>query len=309
MYNDELKQRYIQDKTQRTTVDEYYYPSLFKKTSVFEEQLQKDLCNFTVSEIEDMMKMWGFTSYNNIATFLSSCSIYVNWCMNQGMVLDSQNHFAEIKPERYSSFVDKTIYEMRIASREQIMEWVMELQNPSDQFVFLGVFEGLKGKGYCEYVDLLESDIDIKSSTINLRNTRGKVKFSKELCNFGLQSAETLVYTPSTGKMSKETKLIESGKVIKDPVNMRSNRTMESAGRRTYFKLLRAFNYLGIDSYFDPNSLQNSGMIDMINRRSAELQISKTDYVNNYISEINFQYGKNYKAYGLIRKLGDICLT
>jgi hypothetical protein len=109
--------------------------------------------------------------------------------------------------------------------------------------------------------------------------------------------------------MSKETKLIESDKVIKDPVNMRSNRTMESAGRRTYFKLLRAFNYLGIDSYFDPNSLQNSGMIDMINRRSAELHISKTDYVNNYISEINFQYGKNYKAYGQIRKLGDICLT
>ena len=308
MYNEDLKKRYITEKNELVTIDKYYLPNIFKKTEPFENLLNKDLCNFTTEEIESMIKLCGFTSYNMITTFISTCSIYTNWCMNQGMVLDSQNHFLEIRPEQYSLLVNKAIYEMRTVDRDQIERWINELPNPSDRFVFLGVFEGIKGKEYSEFVDIVRDDINLDKSTIRLKGAKGEMKFSKLLCNIGIESADTMTYTPLTGKMERESKFIPSDKVIKDMANIRDGGKSKTLGRRIYFRLLRSFKYLGIDSFFDSNALQNSGMIYMIKQRSDELNITKEEYIYNHINEINLKYGKHYYPYDLIRKIGDICL-
>lgn len=307
MYNEELKLRYIQEKSERIVVDKYYLPNVFKKTEVFEQLLNKDVSNFTVSEIEEMIKMCGFASYNMITTFVSAVSLYTNWCLNQGLVTDSQNHFLEIGKDNYGKLIDRTMYNMRIVNRKQIESWVMELPNPSDRFVFLGVFEGIKGREYCEYVKMVKDDINVSDSIVTLTATNRRLACSKLLCNIGLESADTYTYYPITGNMEREAKFIPSDKVIKDMVNIKDDKK-SNVGRRVYFKLLRSIKYLGIDSFFDPNALQDSGIVDMIITRSDELNIDRKEYVYKYISEINERYGKNYLPYYIIRKLGDACL-
>ena len=300
MFNEDLKNRYIEEKTERVTIDKFYLPNVFRKTEVFEQLLNKDLCNFTVSEIYEMIKVCGFTGYNTLANFISACSMYTNWCLNQGFVYDSQNHFLEIRPDQYSRLIDRIATDMRIATRGQIEKWIMELPNPSDKFVFLGVFEGIKGTAYCEYIDLLGEDINCDKCEIFLRATNRTLKCSTMLCEIGIESANTFSYYPLTGKMEREGKFIDSDKVIKDVNNIR---TTPNPGRRIYFKLLRSIKYLGIESFFDPNALQDSGMMDMVISRSKELNISERQYVYEHIDEINNRYNKKYAAYEFAKKM------
>ena len=44
--------------------------------------------------------------------------------------------------------VNKALFNMKIVSKNTILNWVEQLPNPKDQFVLLGLFEGIKGKDF-----------------------------------------------------------------------------------------------------------------------------------------------------------------
>ena len=56
MYNAEVKFRFIEEKEAETTLPNNYLNRLFNRTEIYEDQLGKDVCNFTFNEIVDMYK-------------------------------------------------------------------------------------------------------------------------------------------------------------------------------------------------------------------------------------------------------------
>ena len=288
MYNQELKERYRKEKESYTTVSTYYFSSLFKRTEPFEESLNKDISNFTTYEIINMYKTLAIMSLDTIATMNSNLSMYTQWCIQENLVNDYQNHFLEIDRDMMVSFVNKLAMDKKIVSRKQIIEWCQQFPNPSDSFCLLGLFEGIRGGGYLELA--FAKIEDFHDNTFIAYNGR-EIKVSSTLIEYAEQSNETLDYQSISKTMVKEVTLSENGRIIKDYPNVRRSESLPVLRRRTQSRLARIFNYIGILEYMNGNDIRMSGIVEMSNNRSKELGISGKEYIYGIgIEEIKKQY-------------------
>ena len=276
MYNQKLKERYRKEKESYTTVSAYYFSSLFKRTEPFEEELDKDASNFTTYEIINMYKTLAIMSLDTIATMNSNLSMYTQWCIQENLVNDYQNHYLEITRDMMASFVNKLAMDKKVVSREQVLDWCQQLPNPSDSFCLLGLFEGIRGGGYLEIA--LAKIEDFHDNIFTAYNGR-EIKVSFTLIEYAKQSNETIEYQSISRNMEKEVNLIENGRIIKDYPNVRRTESLPVLRRRTQSRLARIFNYMGILEYMNGNDIRMSGVIEMINSRCKELGINGKDYI------------------------------
>lgn len=303
MYNQELKERYRTEKESYTTVSAYYFSSLFKKTEPFEEQLNKDISNFTTREIINMYKTLAIMSLDTIVTMNSNLSMYTQWCIQENLVNDYQNHFLEIDRDMMATFVNKLAMDKKVVSRQQVLDWCQQLPNPSDSFCLLGLFEGIRGGGYLELA--LAKMEDFNDNVFTAYNGR-KIKVSSALIEYAEQSNETLDYQSITNTMTREVTLIENGRIIKDYPNVQRSESLVVLRRRTQSRLARIFDYMGILDYMNGNDIRMSGVVDMVNTRSRELEISGKDYIYGIgIEEIKKQYDYKVVPSVYIDKFGE----
>lgn len=303
MYNQKLKERYRKEKESYTTVSAYYFSSLFKRTEPFEEQLDKDASNFTTYEIINMYKTLAIMSLDTIATMNSNLSMYTQWCIQENLVNDYQNHYLEITRDMMTSFVNKLAMDKKVVSREQVLDWCQQLPNPSDSFCLLGLFEGIRGGGYLELA--LAKMEDFHDNIFIAYNGR-EIKVSSTLIEYAKQSNETIEYQSISRNMEKEVNLIENGRIIKDYPNVRRTESLPILRRRTQSRLARIFNYMGILEYMNGNDIRMSGVIEMINSRCKELGISGKDYIYGIgIEEIKKQYDFNVVSSVFMDKFGE----
>ena len=288
MYNQELKERYRKEKESYTTVSAYYFSSLFKRIEPFEEQLNKDASNFTTYEIINMYKTLAIMSLDTIVTMNSNLSMYTQWCIQQNLVNDYQNHYLEMTRDMLASFVNKLAMNKKVVSRKQVLDWCQQLPNPSDSFCLLGLFEGIRGGGYLELA--LAKIEDFHDNTFTAYNGR-EIKVSTTLIEYAKLSNETLEYQSISQNMTKEVNLNDNGRIIKDYPNVRRSESLPVLRRRTQSRLARIFDYVGILEYMNGNDIRMSGVIEMANFRCKELQISGKDYIYGIgIDEIKNQY-------------------
>ena len=304
MYNEERKKRFIQYKTENAKYDNYFIKGVLSKMEPFEEDLNKDACNFTTAEIENAYKTLNFVSSNSISMFNSVNSSYTSWCFLNGYVFDVQNHYGEFTVARLGELINKYIRDAKIVDREKVLNWCWQLPNASDKFLLLGLFEGIGGRDYINFTDLVKSDINIDDCTIDLAD-RGKVKFSKELCYLGLDAAEEQDYYTLKSNGERIVKMIRSDKVIKDNTNARDNPTQFRKGRRIYSWIKRVFVFLGIDAVFKPGDISDSGIIYYINEQSKELNISGEKFLRNNEDKIREQFGRNIRWNNFYRLYKD----
>lgn len=296
MFNKELKDRYITEKRACTTIADYYFDSLFKKTELFETELNKDASCFTAYEIINMYKTLSITSLDMISAMNSNLSMYTQWCIQESLVPDSQNHYLEITREMMPTLLNKAVIDKKIVDRETILDWCRQMPNPSDSFCLLALFEGLKGSGYSE-ISNAKIDNFIQEDEVDyyVINEDRKIKVSKTLIEYAKLSNETFEYHSITRDMSKRTELVENGKILKDQPNIRAEETYAILRRRVQSKLTRIFDYLGVLNWMNGNDVRMSGIIYMINQRIEELGITGRDYVysKSGITEIKNQYDFN----------------
>ena len=303
MYNQKLKERYRKEKESYTTVSAYYFSSLFKRTEPFEEELDKDASNFTTYEIINMYKTLAIMSLDTIATMNSNLSMYTQWCIQENLVNDYQNHYLEITRDMMASFVNKLAMDKKVVSREQVLDWCQQLPNPSDSFCLLGLFEGIRGGGYLEIA--LAKIEDFHDNIFTAYNGR-EIKVSSTLIEYAKQSNETIEYQSISRNMEKEVNLIENGRIIKDYPNVRRTESLPVLRRRTQSRLARIFNYMGILEYMNGNDIRMSGVIEMINSRCKELKISGKDYIYGIgIEEIKNQYDFKVASSVFMDKFGE----
>ena len=303
MYNQKLKERYRKEKESYTTVSAYYFSSLFKRTEPFEEELDKDASNFTTYEIINMYKTLAIMSLDTIATMNSNLSMYTQWCIQENLVNDYQNHYLEITRDMMASFVNKLAMDKKVVSREQVLDWCQQLPNPSDSFCLLGLFEGIRGGGYLEIA--LAKIEDFHDNIFTAYNGR-EIKVSSTLIEYAKQSNETIEYQSISRNMEKEVNLIENGRIIKDYPNVRRTESLPVLRRRTQSRLARIFDYMGILEYMNGNDIRMSGVIEMINSRCKELGINGKDYIYGIgIEEIKKQYDFKVVSSVFMDKFGE----
>lgn len=290
-YNQELKETYIEEKETEIIVAPKYLERLFSNVSEMENRLDKDVCNFTYYEIEEYYKLFNTSSLDTLVVVNSHFSMYTQWCLQKSLVMDSQNHFLEFELHNLKDCLNKALYNMKYVTREIVLKWVDELPNPKDQFVILGLFEGIKGKDFCELANLRRRDIN--GNTLKLCTDR-EIKVSNKLISIINDCINEDKYYSISGKGVKTMPLIDKGFIIKDYPNARDDVSDFQRGRKIYTGVMRILKYFDVDNFISANSINESGKIQMIKERSKALGMSCKDYIySDNITEVEKKY--NYR--------------
>ena len=305
MYNETIKNRYIQEKESTTNMPIGYLGRQFNKSESFEEKLNKDICNFTAYEIMDFYKTINITSLESLVVLNSHLSMYTQWCLQQNLVPDCQNHFDEIDSDILIGCINTTTLEKSIITRKTLNIWLSKLNNPSDAFVMLCLFEGIKGKDFCEIANMKLSDFS--GNTVKLCTGREMVVPDK-LIELAEITDKTMEYRAVSRTNMKVYPLEEEGYILKKYTNTQDEVSDYQRGRRIYQKLLRNFADLEVADYMKANSLVESGKIDYINRRAQEEGMSGKDFLfSDFVDEIKDKYDYDMRRLKLsfCRKYGE----
>ena len=284
MYNKEYKERFMAERENRE-----YLECQFKKVSFMEFELNKDVSNFTFYEIIEYYKLLNTCSLEYLRVLNSQFSLYTQWCLQQNLVNDSQNHYLEVRTEDYDNCVNKTLVNLKVIPKKLVLDWVDSLQNPRDKFILLGLFEGIKGQDFCELGKLKPEDVH--GNTLNLCTGR-KVVISNKLKDIIENcTTETMYYGMKSRDSYRKFPLIDRGFIIKDYPNSKDDVSDFQRGRQIYNSIQRIMQYIGIYPNVSANELFESGKIDMIQTCAKELKMSCADYIySEKISEVEEKY-------------------
>ena len=303
MYNETIKTRYIQEKERTTNMTDGYLKRQFNKSESFEDRLGKDISNFTVYEIEDFYKTLNIRSVESLTVLHSHLSLYTQWCLQQNLVFDCQNHFAEIVSSSLVDYINTVAFKKSIVTKETLYKWIDDLVNPSDAFIMLALFEGIEGENYCELFSLKMSDFN--GNKVKLCTGR-ELTVSSKLVALAEESNEEREYC----SLSKERKFpfLNEDLIVKNYPNCKSDGAYQK-GKRIYHRVKRNFKEIGVDQYMKPKSLLDSGKIDYINTRSKELGITAKEfiYTPEYAEEVRYRFGYDLQQFksSFVKKYGE----
>ena len=289
-YNEELKKRYIDEKEKSLVITSNYIDVQFRKASEMEYELDKDVSSWTTYEIIEYYKILNVTSFESLICLNSIFSQYTQFCLENSLVRDNQNHYLECTREILSGCINKSILDKKIVTRDTVLKWVDELPNPKDQFILLSLFEYGKSKDFKDIVNAKQTDLDKTENTLKLEDRQ--VKVSDKLIDiiYNCQMEDT--YYSISGKGVKKMPLVDHGFVVKSYPNQNMDLSDFQKGRNIYIACQRIFDYLGVGQWMSPNAIAESGKLHMIKERAKELNITPMQYIySENIKEIEVQYG------------------
>ena len=302
-YNEELKKRYINEKEKSLSISSNYIDVQFRKAAEYEYEIDKDISNWTVYEIIEYYKILNMTSYEALMCLNSTFSQYTQFCLENSLVKDNQNHYLECTPQLLSGCINKAILDKKIVDRDTVLKWVDELPNPKDQFILLSLFEYGKSKDFTDIIYARPQDVHGNT----LRLTDRTVVISDKLIDIVESCQIENVYHSMTGKGVKDMPLIDHGYIVKSYPNQNISLSDFQKGRNIYITCQRIFNYLGVGEWMSPNAIAESGKLYIIKQKASELNMSATDFIySNHIKEVEQQFNfimypsvylKKYKEY------------
>ena len=283
-YNKDRKFEFIKEKGNRAVVIENVY-GWFEQAAFFEKKYDRDLCEWTGSEIVTFMKFLSTPRISVLANMLSSFRTYTDWCLQNGMVADHQNHYDEIKPIPFVA--DSLNYhelDQLVLTREQLMENIRTLPNTCDKFIFLGFFEGLTT------AQIANTSIDIYQSgeTEDILNFgKGKdLKISKQLGDLIKRAYEDDEYISL--KTDRGIPLVNGTHIIR-PLD--KERTITDPVALVYKRYNACVKWLGLK--YSQSDITTSGLLEYIVNLAKENQISIDDFQDRYdlLSQCTARYG------------------
>ena len=288
MYNEDQKNGYMQWKKDTNVIQpKTLLSSIFHKVEAIETQLNKDACNFTKKEILDFYSIANYWSMNTLANVNCVLSDYTNWCIRNGLSIDNQNHYKEIHRKEYTNYVNKAIHDVNKIDREQLLEAIKNLSNPTDQFIILGIFEGLGSTGYRDFIDIHGSDVE--GNILHCPYTHRDFKMSSELTHLALDAATEKMYYPINGGTPKKA-FEQDDSIIKSSPNV-SNSDLSKFRRKIYKRIILNLETMNMPFLKTP-LLINSGKVSFIKNKCAELHITPDDFIqdDNLVHELEVQY-------------------
>lgn len=302
MYNEKIKNRYIQERHESVTLPLNYLQSHFRRSEKFEIMLETDISNFSVSEILAYYKSLNMVSAESLTCLNTQLKLYTQWCMANGLLKDNQNHFTEIDADMIYDCVNRYLFNCKIVTKEEIYNWLDQLANPQDRFVLLALFEIGKSKNYSEITKMRFSNI--QNGEVVLCTGR-KVKISDKLYEIAKASNEEQDYYAKNGT-GRTVQLIDSGYIIKTKINAKEYADDYQKGRNLYMSLFHTLDYVGAGKIINPNAIVESGKLHMIKTRAKELGITPKDYIYSaYIKEVENQYNCKMVRSQYVRKYSD----
>lgn len=298
MYNSEQKERYLKYKEQETD----FIQSIrgrFENIASYEEELGKDLSNFTYSEIEEYYMRSNHKNISVLANINSALKGYTTWCINNGMVPSNINYYDRFTMPILTKYVNTLLKDASYITRDELLLEIQKLPNPREQFVLLAIFEYGKSKNM---LDIGATRIeDLHGNKLTLPSGR-TVEVSDKLREIIVDSAS------AEKRISRGTEyaLYDDGTIIKATrYSAKDDDYLIQQRIKTIF--VNSVDYLGYKGIISMHSLNESGQIHMMKELMKKHNMTFQQFLDSeYKQEIEKQYGITIVDGDYICKYGDV---
>lgn len=288
MLNEELKNEFIMECTEQNQVFDEHATRVFNKTAELEDMLEKDISNFTAKEIIAFYKQMFITSMNTMVSINSILTRYTRFMISRNMVEDNINHFEEITYDTLYSCLNIGKLNNEVITREDLMEIIdKRCVNPCDKFLLLAFFEGISGKAFSDFYDLVPENF--QNGKVILKNREFQVP--DLLKEYAKESASTFEYVSYKGEHNIRTFKADSDLILKPKFNAVSDADIRKR-QRIYSQIAMLRNLFDDSPAIDAGALNESGRIDMVKslmKEQNETSVSKT--IKKNMDAINNKYG------------------
>lgn len=312
MYNESQKSRFMDERNSEVTLAENYLQRLFVDLEPYEEELGKDISQFTTKEILNYFKVKNMRSLDLINNYNSQLSAYTQWCLEQNLVPDGINHFMELNQDVLNTCVNRAAMANTIMSRERVLEIASEMKNPRERFVLLMLFETGNSKHFSNIFYAKPEDFDFDKKILHTYEGR-TVDVSDELIHIVRRCIEedTFIIYKQGGRNEFQTqrKLINRGYVYKETETVQVFTDTKIMTNRLQGGMKEAFKYIGLLSWTKLNAFAESGLIWDIKQAAMKNDLTISEVLRNIEIRNKILYQHNYKGKfspkQFMRKYGD----
>lgn len=290
VYNKENKERFLAS----VGIDKYpnrWWERLFEKSNDLEEYRGKDLFCFTTNEILEFYKILEAKTLSPLLVVNINLMKYGDWGLSEHLVVDGQNHFREIDKELLMQCISKVRLQNSLLLGNSFKEFINELYNDQDKYIFWCLYEGIKGKNYEEIINLKMDDIDESKGIVHTCTGR-KVKVSQDFINICKIADKETVYISINEKMIEKPLKI-SGCIYKEKSNSRSI----DIKRSVYAAISRNISYFLNNSSISSKTIRDSGLIMALNERAEKYNMTVRELLSvdnvKYCEDIIYKYNFN----------------
>lgn len=285
----ENKERFIST----INVEQYpykYWDNLFKKVEPIEEMYDKDLFDFSKKEIVGLYKYFDTKSFDYLLVMNFNLIKYAQWALQEALIKDGQNHFSELTNEEIYECINKFGMEESIITRERLESLLNTIASARDRFILIALFEGIKGKSFCELINANINDIDFNKKKMKLSTGR-VVDISDTLIAIATEANLEETYVAASGKKTYKLygdvgSLYKS--IRKDP--------SEANEIKIVGKIIRnILDTHGVSKYVTANTIFTSGLIHRINQFADQDDTTAQEVLSNeeHLEYLKNQYGYN----------------
>ena len=162
----------VNESVYRTNKDEYLnfvkesysesilngYKMVFKKILPYEKQIDKDLRDFNLDELFQVLELLRGRSYNSVHTKWSLVRKYLTFYNN--------SYVSQITSKDIKNYISEV--ETRYITREELREKVKMAGSDSHKALLFLLFDGVGGLGYKDICNLKYSDIDFEKGVVTI---------------------------------------------------------------------------------------------------------------------------------------------
>lgn len=285
MYNTERKKQFLEERKEQAAISNNLQ-NIFDLAEGFEIEHNRDLCEWNSDEIIAFYKYYSTPNIQSLVQIHNSLTMYTNWCISNGLVSDNQNHFVEVNSVTLCKCVNLNVLREMSFTREKLLELIRQLPNYVDQYLLLGLFEGIPVKQNCIFEAKLS---DIYNGNI-LRLANGKeIKISNELKHIMNIGAEEEVHVALSEKRKEFPYEFTDGDHVLRHIKRKSARLNNAIIIGTMIRKCAMFLDLPVLTI---RALSESGRMWYINEIAKENGITIEKAITTYRKEIEFRYGK-----------------
>jgi len=285
MFNAEQKEEYLRENEGRNVALRKTMQFIFGSTESIETALDKDAAEWTATEIIEYFKSLSTSSFTGLANRHSQLRQYAQWCLDNNVLTDNQNHYEEIDYEVLKGCINAGQLAHGILTRKEMEKEITQLLNAREQCLIYALFEGVQGKEFVELTELNMSQV--RGNTLRLATRT--IPVNPRLISLMQEATDEYVYYAYGKGQRKYAFDASDDNVFKRMYNSKEE-TQIRKRQRLYSNLQRVKDYLG-NPAINTTSLVESGRIDMISAFMKEDGTELEETLRNHREEMINKYG------------------
>lgn len=303
MYEKEMKEGFCENYLRSRIIQSTSLYGLFRKIQSYEEELDKDVSEFTKDEA---LKMYRGLKSRSVYTLMNDNTILKAYCAwkkyyHKANVSDV---FENITIEDLKPCVDKNA--SKLLSMEEIIEIEDQLLNVTDSAIVQCLFEAIAGPSMRDITDLHKSMLDKENQCIVFPDGR-VFDISSRLCNLLEEAFEEDTYI-CYGKTLKAKKLQGKGKLIKERDNVYAEDSDDKRFRAIYRKIMVIRDYVGIKE-LTMKGIAASGFVYYLRENLKETGLEIKEYLQTESGQQlmdRYGYRSEFRIDNVIHRFKDL---